>query len=360
MKKQNTHEQGQSLVLVALMLFVFFGMLLLVVDGGNGYATRRQAQNAADAGALAGAHAYCSNGLDEVQGEEVAINYAVTRNRADSAVVAFPGNKEIVVTATIVNDNFFGSLFGQQQMEVSATAASRCFTPSMGDGMIPMAFYCQEYVQGSESPDCGIKYDVMTMFGDSVATTDSCQPNGPMDCDLNDDGIRDVLNEESNRGWLNLDGGNSNTDELTSWILNGYNGPEIFAGLWLGGGGGVTSAVFDAAKQQEGKTVLVPIFDGSCNGIPTTTNYCLRPGDQVRVGNSPNLYYRIAGFAFFHITCVKRLGSDVCPFRDTVGYPSSNNIKSIEGYFVEGTARDLEPGEGGGVDMGVYIIRLSQ
>ncbi len=48
-------EDGQSLVIVALGMVAFIAILALVIDGGNAYAAKRQAQNAADAGALAGA-----------------------------------------------------------------------------------------------------------------------------------------------------------------------------------------------------------------------------------------------------------------------------------------------------------------
>ena len=67
----NTHkynsERGQSLVLVVLGFLAFIAILALVLDGGNAYAAKRQAQNAADAGALAGATFMCKNN-DEAGG----------------------------------------------------------------------------------------------------------------------------------------------------------------------------------------------------------------------------------------------------------------------------------------------------
>jgi Flp pilus assembly protein TadG len=62
MKKPAYHsESGQSLFLVTLLLFVFFGLLALALDIGYGYYQRRVAQNAADAGALAAASVYCNS-----------------------------------------------------------------------------------------------------------------------------------------------------------------------------------------------------------------------------------------------------------------------------------------------------------
>jgi len=47
------NERGQALVVIALALIVLFGILGLVIDGGNAFLDRRKAQNAADSAALA-------------------------------------------------------------------------------------------------------------------------------------------------------------------------------------------------------------------------------------------------------------------------------------------------------------------
>lgn len=49
-------QQGQVLILFALMFTVFIGMLALVFDVGVAYSQRRFVQNAADAAAIAGGH----------------------------------------------------------------------------------------------------------------------------------------------------------------------------------------------------------------------------------------------------------------------------------------------------------------
>lgn len=48
-------QEGQSLVLVALMAIVLVAFVGLAIDGGNAYAQRRVAQNAADGGSIYGA-----------------------------------------------------------------------------------------------------------------------------------------------------------------------------------------------------------------------------------------------------------------------------------------------------------------
>ncbi len=48
-------ERGQALIMIALAMVGLAGMVGLVVDGGNAFLDRRNAQNAADSAALAAA-----------------------------------------------------------------------------------------------------------------------------------------------------------------------------------------------------------------------------------------------------------------------------------------------------------------
>jgi len=51
-RKRNLQE-GQAIVLIALLILVLFGMLGLAIDSGRGYVDRRDQQTAVDAAALA-------------------------------------------------------------------------------------------------------------------------------------------------------------------------------------------------------------------------------------------------------------------------------------------------------------------
>src|SRR5438046_10386468 len=46
-------QQGQAIVLIALLILVLFGMLGLAIDSGRGYVDRRDQQTGVDAAALA-------------------------------------------------------------------------------------------------------------------------------------------------------------------------------------------------------------------------------------------------------------------------------------------------------------------
>src|ERR1035437_3974378 len=61
MKNANRKEKGQALVLIALAIMGLFGMVALAIDGGMAFSDRRQAQNAADAGALYAARVYAQS-----------------------------------------------------------------------------------------------------------------------------------------------------------------------------------------------------------------------------------------------------------------------------------------------------------
>ena len=55
LKKIVKHEDGQVLVIVALLMVVLVGFAALLIDVGAMYLTKTNMQNAADAAALAGA-----------------------------------------------------------------------------------------------------------------------------------------------------------------------------------------------------------------------------------------------------------------------------------------------------------------
>src|SRR5438046_9181358 len=51
-RKRNLQE-GQAIILIALLILVLFGMLGLAIDSGRGYVDRRDQQTGVDAAALA-------------------------------------------------------------------------------------------------------------------------------------------------------------------------------------------------------------------------------------------------------------------------------------------------------------------
>src|SRR4030066_14932 len=124
--RKHSSERGQGLVLVALMFLALVAIMALVLDGGNAYAARRQAQNAADAGALAGATYMCKN-HDETGGIVQAEAYAVSNGALNPPdVTASLSAGTVVVTATVVKDTFFAGVIGYTEVRPRAVAAAAC------------------------------------------------------------------------------------------------------------------------------------------------------------------------------------------------------------------------------------------
>ena len=110
--KNSLHRsnKGQSLILVALLLVVFIGLLAVVLDGGYGYLQRRAAQTAADSGALAGASEWCRTG-DASLAVDTALEYAIQRNEALQAT-AILTDGIVRVETEIPFNTFFGNIYG--------------------------------------------------------------------------------------------------------------------------------------------------------------------------------------------------------------------------------------------------------
>ncbi len=66
-RKPKDGQKGAVLVLFAIMLPAFIGALGLAIDTSSTYELNRRMQTAADAAALAGAHALRSEKYDRVQ-----------------------------------------------------------------------------------------------------------------------------------------------------------------------------------------------------------------------------------------------------------------------------------------------------
>ncbi len=76
-------QRGVTIILVALLMFVFLGIAALVIDLSHLYVVRNELQNAADAGALAGARfLYNDNGTEVNVGANQIAYAAATANKA--------------------------------------------------------------------------------------------------------------------------------------------------------------------------------------------------------------------------------------------------------------------------------------
>jgi len=388
--QKKVDEHGQNLVIIAVVLVALIALVGLAVDGGFGLANRRRAQNAADAGALAGADALCA-GEPATTVEEQALDYAINRNGAIDASVTI-GTKVLTVTATIPHQTFLMGLFGENVITSTASASAGCYFPCSAT-VLPVAWSCAPPIVGGVpvTDTCGIQWGTMDdpeppmyviMDSNKIEDTMYCQnppiqedPNfcpyatptpGAMDCELNgDDCINDVF-AGGNRSWLNLSGGSGNTHELRDWI-DGINVPPLYTHYWYGGSTGNKADAYHAAENRIGQIVLIPVFDRFCTkGVPEEkcpSLYDFEYPDQTVYASTSLIYYRVISFSAFKITCVVPHDKDIS-CTDTarqkalaaLGLKDNDSTRTIEGYFVSDYAGE---GKCEGPDTGVYTIYLN-
>lgn len=392
MKPSENHKsKGQILIIVALMMIGLLAFLALILDGGNLYTQRREAQVAADAGALAGARTYCLT-ENTTLARASARDYALNKNGAQTAnVIILPITGDVTVDTTITFDTFFLGVLGQEQMTASASATAACAPPTVGQGVMPVAWSCRPPVGDSDSDDCELHLmdpppnpspdecvygddpiyviaDSQTIEEDILCDTsqagtcegDVCYVN----CDIDGDGVDDLEPlSGGNRSWLDLDGGGGGN--LADWVTDGFEDP-VYIHTWYGGKTGVDTSVYIATKTLEGKEVVVPVFDDFCPAQfdppgPLNTDCTWHAGQDTTIGETGGVdYFHVISFGLFRISCVDKGGSGSCPAHQFL-FPDVplKNIPTIEGCFVEGFDASLGGGDGT-VDIGAEIIYLKR
>jgi hypothetical protein len=311
------------------------------------------------------------------------------QNTALSADVEVGGGV-VTVTTAITFPTFFGSVLGRPQMTAVATAAAGCFVPSAATGILPIAWACKppfevEPVDWADT-SCEIQYadlDVGTkpiyviMDAASASQDYYCfdppnqtvTPPGGVDCDIDNDGTDDLLGT-GGRSWLDLDGTGGGAFDLSCWIDGNYASCpiEIPEHSWRSEQDGVANSVFMTAGENAGEDRIMPVFDYICR----TSENPLCPQPWHTEDNSPGgggtsaIWYHIKSFSIFHITCVTTVGKVYDP--EGTGCPGNSwaqmvtgdhNVRTIEGYFMEGYVPGLEGKlSEGGTYAGAFTIYL--
>jgi hypothetical protein len=359
-------ENGQSALIVAVLLVAMLAMLALTFDGANAYFKRRLAQTAADAGALAGARILCSTG-STVSAANTANQYAVVNNTALLADVVATTSM-VSVTTSIDFPTTFGNVLGVSEMTARATASSGCFVPSSVNKILPIGYSCKDGVitpgDGGQKYCDVVDYDhkYIIMDSDNLAADVKCMSQGgTVDCDWNNDGLDDRL-VGGERGWLDLDGhtsGAGGASQLCNWIKNGFSGGARVHN-WYAASEGVSASVIDCANA----IINVPVFLPVYNIIATNPGPLVYddPSDRVFwATGSSRKYLHIISFAVFVTTCVHKNGND----RNCEVYNGFKNagllassVKTVEGYFTRAFVSGVS-GAPGGVFTGAYTLYLT-
>lgn len=308
-------EHGQTLIQVAVSMVVLLAFIGLAIDVGHSYAERRRMQNAADAGALAGAWELCfgtpANALTTAE------SYA-TDNLAEGADANYVdgNNWQISVVATETVETFISGIIGISTVDVAAEAVAACGGARNLCGIFPLTFAQQRW----DDIPCDERFYVWNddrleetepfCYADADTPLTICEacdcehPVGPPD------GASYILGSGS-RGWVNLpepqepysDPGGCTSgscgNQVSCVIQNGYGGSLSIPGagdppLCLPSKEGVNTsslhAVDEFIRDHPNQEVNVLLWDQACApGAEPPPNTC-EPGGA-------NRYYSISGTA---------------------------------------------------------------
>jgi hypothetical protein len=332
MFKIRHQERGQSLVLVVFMLIVLLVFAGLAIDGGMVFLERRRMQNAADAGALAGARelveAMCDqtdrvtadvtihqalvdyaqvNGVQNVkdieavymgynaQGEVEAIlapdgTPYLVGNSLSGGIGVPDGAAGVGATSNIEHGTRLMSLAGQDTSRASAYAEAMTGPLLTGGGLRPFGVP----VQLMQTIKEGTSFNVV--FKHDGGTIHWIAQNG-----------QDT--EAQHRGWMNFaymwnvgedpDFGRAIDDgigasELKAWMENGWNG-SVYGGDFIHAKPGTNSSA--VCKAPENEVFYIPIYDA----IPDCKTQVYDPKPKCpKQGGS--YVFHIVGFAGLKIT----------------------------------------------------------
>ena len=122
------NEEGQAVVQAMIAFMVLLAFVGMAIDIGNVYAERRKMQNAADAGALAGARELCllnDANAAAARAEEYMTLNGVLAADIDPADVTIAGNV-VSTTADETADLHVADFVGFPTMDIQASAAAAC------------------------------------------------------------------------------------------------------------------------------------------------------------------------------------------------------------------------------------------
>src|SRR5687768_1395067 len=257
-------ERGATAVVFALVLVPVLGFAAIAVDIGALYAERARLQVAADAAAIAVAQD-CSRGNC---GDMLATAQALITANDGEGTASYPVLSEdpvsVTVTGTTPKEHWFAPVIGFDSTSVSATATVGWGSPVRGTALLPLAFsWCSFKAQtGGGLPS---STTVHTIFLTKSAGAASCAgPSGNL--------------VPGGFGFLKTDSGTCEVTSAVDQAMTSSPGESPPSGC---------DAVDFAAMK--GQTVLLPIFDEYGEG-------------------GSNAWYRVYGYAAFHLTGYQFVG----------------------------------------------------
>lgn len=373
-RRRGGHEAGQAIVVMVGAILMAVALVGVIVDGGNVFAQQRVTQNGVDAAAEAGAVLLAQRlaGASEPSGGwDINIGARITQTAEANSVVVqaayytdicgiplkadgtaainadrtedLPsalqvGNSAHVLpggtaTAPDCPNRMVGPVAGVLvigEREVAAYVAGAIGLNSflVRTRATAVAGYLQSYCDSSEGKYCAL---LPVAFPTNTLACDG--QNRPVSTggEWKFDRVYKIPlcnASPGNVGYLDWDPPAGGTGEVVCSILVADN-PAINLPSWQyvtatgnsnGGGGACGMSIEEAIRTYNGKSVLVPMFDLTCNpsqngtpdssdpAIVTAPNYGCPAGDLG--GNGTNQWYRMPSFAFLQLCSPTLAGCD--------------------------------------------------
>lgn len=361
-------RQGQVLVLVALALLGLIAIVALAVDIGSVYQKRREMQNAADAGALAGAREICfGDPGTEASARAAAQDYAINRNDADGAIVTINAPVTVTVMATKTVETYFAGIIGFDEIAVDADATAICGKAGGAGGIWPVAFDVRRWEDAeiNEQIECGKTVVIWEGNRATCDTHDCCNvldKQGNLISEVNiacDEDGQPLSYPLDNQAWVDFSVGISGADPCDSggcgaaeaiYRIDGEDNkgaicesfiefPDCFANP-----SGEKAAAWKAAEDAAGRIVTIPLYDpcksGTAGGEVTDPDGCPEGAVVCTMTTSPGDNCTNERYWIDKLACVQ------------VGVEIDDEWTAI-GYFFE---KPDEDGKTAGLDKARVII----
>lgn len=318
MYKKN--ESGQAIVILAVVMVVLLVAAALAIDAGNAYTEKREAQNAADAAAMAGARQL----VVECAKQDLVLNDpvyagpgAVSANILNQVTqMAGVNAQDATVTAYYIGAN--GARMGQVQPPVPCT----CATGAKGVEVVVQSSTSSFLAGLMGKPTLNVEATAKARYGQIAQVSSGLYPvtrRMPTDADPFVLGKQIEIRDEratGNFGWLTWAGSpsapvlkNSMTPPGDSeTYVNPYdaNDHTINLGDWIEGSTGnmhSLASILDQYWVNTDRVMVIPLFDATEE-------------------RGAKFNYRAAGFGAMKIT----------------GYSLGGNNKHIDAQFVRWVA----------------------
>ena len=404
-------EDGQTIVIFVLAMLAVIGLIALVIDGGYLYWQRRVAQNAADAGALAGAAILCSpqyasySESEKISLAKTVTAAYVTNNSAQAAsedikVSSTSASQEgqpdllslntVEVKSTVEFQTFFGGAIGINTLSTSAAAKALCAPAAFSEGPLPVSWTCKAAPAGGDDTECVIDYQLgpacnfgsgpyyifVDVHSDShlgmscaLPSDAGNPPPGTIDCSAV--GVH-VIENEVNGYWLDLTGTGAGSN-TSAWTQDGFYGYPGYLSIhtWYPEITGDFDEVFTAIQEKRSDQVVsIPVYDRVYPGNPYLNSDAGWHNGQDFISGDRNSnvpHVHIGSLASFQVNCVYAGEGSSCEgtnwlLNQVHDGDHDNELRSrihaVEGCFTYAPVQGPRGAAGAAGDTGAYSVTL--